>query len=193
MLLNVFTSKLSVALAFVAMPLLLLLAIHAKSESFNIQSWFPSGTVESQQYEHFAKHFQADDDLIISWAGCSLSDARLEVFTTALRATKSPFFKDITNGKELVAGLTGEPLRLSEAQAVARLQGTLFGADARTTCVVVRLSPEGLRSRPQSIFAIYDVADKTPRLGSDEIHIGGSSYLGAHFDLAASRSGLVVG
>ncbi len=135
-----------------------------------VEDWLPKTFAETKQLAWFRKHFACDQFIVISWQGCQLGDAtnpeseddpRIErlaqllvpdsnAATTAqpvspeLDAARKRYFKSVSTGRRLLDRLMSEPLKLPVETAIDRLNGTMIGADRRTTCVTVTLSQEAL-------------------------------------------------
>lgn len=99
------------------------------------------------------------------------------------RRLDAQLFRSLTTGPMVLKGLTGEGgvLRDNEPEAMARLTGSLFGPDGKTTCLMLVMSEagrtdlhrtigRGLLGRPRG--RLYDLAEECG-VSVEELHIGG--------------------
>ncbi|MFM7057715.1 MAG: efflux RND transporter permease subunit [Planctomycetota bacterium] len=139
------------------LPVVGLLGLSALGTARNdVRDWLPEGYAETQDYRRFQAAFGNDEFIVISWAGCTLDDERVDRLHGLLAPDGGGrgLVDRISTGREVLRRLTAAPLRLSREQAVERLQGTLAGPDGRHTCVMVWLTPEARASVPASLLQL---------------------------------------
>jgi len=114
------------------LPLVVVGAIKAKGNNRNdVKGWLPPEYPETQTYRFFRQNFQGEEFILVSWEGCTMADARLELLATKLlpppeeaaRIERTLYFKTAQTGPRAVARMTAEPLNLDEGEAVRRLTG----------------------------------------------------------------------
>jgi predicted RND superfamily exporter protein len=123
--------------------------------------WVPASFAPRQDYEDFRHSFGSGEVLIISWPGCTVDSADLDLLAKSLRRFdlfSSPsgegYIEQVVTGQEALRGLMAEPLLLTRQQALTRLRGTLVGPDGQTTTAVVTFTPAGLRHRREVVALI---------------------------------------
>ena len=117
------------------------------SNSNDVRDWLPAKYPETQEYRTFTRQFGAQDFIVASWPGCTLTDERLDVFARVLTertARDSSFrpFSQILTGRSLLDRLAEPPVELSRQVAAARLRGSIVGPDGQQTCAVMTLADE---------------------------------------------------
>jgi hypothetical protein len=62
------------------LPMVVVGAIKAKSNNRNdVKGWLPAEYPETQTYRFFRQNFQGEEFILVSWEGCTMADARLEM------------------------------------------------------------------------------------------------------------------
>lgn len=165
------------------------------------EKWAPAGSQVRGDYDRFARQFEGGDLVILSWIGCTLDDPRLPRFAEAVREIddlsanvdgKSIIDRVIT-GESVLRTLTAAPMNLPIDEARRRLQGSLIGADGRTTCAVVVLTKAGNDKRRASIETIQRVARETCRLNDDDLFVAGPPVNGVAIDIESLQGINVFG
>ncbi len=141
------------------LPMVVVGAIKAKSNNRNdVKGWLPAEYPETRTYRFFRQNFQGEEFILVSWEGCTMADARLEMLARKLlpppeeasRIERPLYFKAAQTGPRAVERMCREPLSLDREEAIARLTGALIGPppagveagsaaddlDARKTCLV---------------------------------------------------------
>jgi predicted RND superfamily exporter protein len=81
-------SRIIAGTATVALPILLLPALLALASNHNdVMAWLPKSERLVEATKFFAR-FGADENLVISWDGCTIDDPRLDVFTERMMAAE---------------------------------------------------------------------------------------------------------
>ncbi|MEX2113171.1 MAG: MMPL family transporter [Pirellulales bacterium] len=156
--------------------------------------WMPRDTPARTQYEEFVGHFEHFDPVIISWAGCTIDDERLDRVARKLREideAKPPqerLFLRVVTGREVLDELSSRPLRLSRAAAIGRLRGSMIGPDGKSTCAVVVLTPAAAERGGETLELIESTAEHETGLARDELHLGGPTVESTEIDSASVRS-----
>lgn len=181
--------------ALFALPFVVLGAKGAWDSIRNrVEDWLPETFEETQRMIWYYKRFGTDELLMISWPGCTLEDERAQRFREGLQepvtidGETGPLFRDVITGRQTLESLQEEPLELSERLAKHRLKGWLLGEDGEQTCVLAFVSPMGEANRHQVIDYVYEVADRTPGLTRDAIHVAGTTVDGVAIDRASKQS-----
>jgi len=138
-----------------------------KSNTNNVLDWLPSDFEETQLLYEFVERFGSDEIMLISWEGCTLDDPRLERVAEELvkpiidpaTGTEFQWFRKVFTGSGTLDELTSEPLDLSRAEAVQRMQGWLVGADGETTCAMAQVSEVGSMYRADALRHVRQVLE----------------------------------
>ncbi|HKD37855.1 MAG TPA: MMPL family transporter [Pirellulales bacterium] len=165
------------------LPIVLLGAkITLRSNRNDVKEWLPASYRETDEYKWFQKNFTNETFVLISWDGCTLNDERLKILSAKLMgepgqqaADKGPkLFSKLLSGRTAVDQMTAPPLNLSEDEAIARLRGSIIGADPKVnhTCAIFTLSQAG-KDRPRlAVEKIYNTALESG-VTKQAIHMGG--------------------
>jgi len=193
------------------LPLVVVGAIKAKGNNRNdVKGWLPPEYPETQTYRFFRQNFQGEEFILVSWEGCTMADARLELLATKLlpppeeaaRIERTLYFKTAQTGPRAVARMTAEPLNLDEGEAVRRLTGALIGPpaegveagsaeddiDARQTCLVLTLSDAARANLHGAIDEIKKVATHELGIPEADFHMGGPPVDNVSIDKAGQAS-----
>ncbi len=149
-----------------------------KTNIDDIFPWLPDNTTDRADYEWFVQHFGSDDLLIVSWDGCVLDDPRIPKFVEFLRNDKSVWLGRVISAPEVLEELVQNGAGLSRREAIERLKGFQVGPDGNATCLLIYLSPAGMRDRHASVQYIIDSAQRSCGLTREDLHLGGPPYLG---------------
>jgi len=67
------------------LPLVVVGAIKAKGNNRNdVKGWLPAEYPETQVYKFFRENFQGEEFILVSWKGCTMNDARVELLARKL-------------------------------------------------------------------------------------------------------------
>jgi predicted RND superfamily exporter protein len=174
-----------------------------KGNRNDVSDWLPKSYPETIELRWFRKHFVADQFIIVSWDGCTLGDdprgaeddpriaklktALLEVqLPKAVKAEDRACFKSVTTARDVLAELMSPPTSLTHKQAVARLTGSLIGADGKQTCVMATLTEpaasnlrqtvgrklKGLGLRKQTMSPLFQALDAAG-ISEEQVRLGG--------------------
>jgi hypothetical protein len=200
---------------FLLPPTFLCAAKAFKSNKNDVQDWLPANYKETREFAWFQQHFAGEQFVLASWDGCTLDDQRLKLFVEKLVPSDRPghahgFFQSVVTGPMLLKGLK-EQLNLSDADALARLEGALIGpilpdegkpaspADrlsgstatqaepARQTGVVVTLSEAGKRNLRGTINTLRETAAEC-NIPRSSFHMGGPPIDNFAIDSAGESS-----
>ena len=89
------------------LPLVVVGAIKAKGNNRNdVKGWLPAEYPETQVYKFFRENFQGEEFILVSWKGCTMNDARVELLARKLlpppeeaaRIDRPLYFKTIQTG-----------------------------------------------------------------------------------------------
>lgn len=156
--------------------------------------WVPSQFPARAAYEQFAESFGSSDVVIIAWEGCTLDAAEPRRLVEACRSENAPrgpagelWFEAAASGEEMLRRLTEPPLSLPQDEAIARLAGTLIGADGVSTCVVVPFTRAGLDARRQAVAWLRQQVDQLG-IPPEAAHFAGPAIDNVTIDEASSRS-----
>ncbi len=178
-------AQLTLVVMAVAIPLVLFGAVSAlRSTSNDPRQWLPRTFAETNTYDWFQERFGTDEIAVVSWPGCTLSDARVPTLASALQ--QSRFFDRVLTGESVMQELTDPPLGLSRGSALRRLRGILVGPDGETTCLVLTTSAAGRADRSGAVREIERAAAANCELAASELHLGGPTVDAALID-AESR------
>ncbi|HEX4150283.1 MAG TPA: MMPL family transporter [Pirellulales bacterium] len=197
------------------LPLTFLGAARAfKTNKNNVQDWLPANYKETQEFTWFQRHFAGEQFVLASWDGCTLDDQRLRLFVEKLvpsdRRARG-FFQSVVTGPMLLDGLKGQ-LKLSEAEALQRLEGSLIGpalpaagnrtssargekpaaadsdsAPTRQTAVVLTLTEAGKSNLRGTIDALWNTAAEC-NIPRQSFHMGGPPVDNHAIDTAGESS-----
>ncbi len=116
-----------------------------------------------------------------AWAASDLNEIRSVCDTpTPLRFVRS--------GDETLSRLTSPPVNLARNSAIARLQGTLIGDDAKQSCIVLSLTEQSSQQRRMLVPKIRQMVARIVACPVSEIAIVGNPFEGAMVDLESIRS-----
>jgi len=176
---------------------------HQSVESMSIapEKWAPTYMQSRKNYDRFAKDFESNDLILISWPGCTVDDPRLLEFEEQINAprktdfgeTHASLFDRIVTGAGTVKSLTDPPLNLPRDEAVERLEGVLVGKNGEDSCAVVILTYRGNELRKQSIDHVLNVAEEVCQIPREDFHITGPPVDGVAIDRASIHSVNVFG
>ncbi len=183
-------SKWTLIVTLFLLPVVLYFASGIKIGSASAHAWLPEGRAERQRYEEFVRAFGNDQFLVVSWDGCRVDDPRLMSFQSlvANAQDQSPaLVAGIQSSKDSLELLMKEPLGLSQAAAMNRLRGVLFGPD-ETALSIISFTPRGIASQKASVELVRSIADQVEGLGRDRLRMVGSIYEAFAVDEAAEGS-----
>jgi predicted RND superfamily exporter protein len=182
-------SRLSLVVALLALPFGIFAVVNLPMGSAGVHQWLPEGRLERLRYEAFAKNFGTDQVVLISWEKCAIDDPRLAAFQKRIVGLPdyALWFTKLEATDSVVASLMQPPLRLSEEEAKSRLRGVLCGKDD-TSCIVLGVTEEGVRSHKKVIDAVRTVADEVSDLGRDQLRMVGTVFEAYAVDEAAEAS-----
>jgi len=186
-------------LLFVALPPVLYGAAEAwKSNSNNVADWMPDDFDATKQLFRFAGLFGNDEMLMISWDGCSLDDPRIGQYRDELlrpqpdldpKSDRSfSLFRKVVSGPDVLRSLQSPPLRMSRNHALARMVGWIVSPDGKHTCLIARVSKEGMADRHRAVALTFEAADRVDGLSSDAIHVAGGTIESVAIDQASLDS-----
>lgn len=193
------------------LPMVVVGAIKAKSNNRNdVKGWLPAEYPETQTYRFFRQNFQGEEFILVSWEGCTMADARLEMLARKLlpppeeasRIERPLYFKAAQTGPRAVERMCREPLNLDREEAIARLTGALIGPppagveagsaaddlDARKTCLVLTLADVARANLHGAIDEIRAVATAECGVPEAAIHMGGPPVDNVSIDKAGQTS-----
>jgi uncharacterized protein len=170
----------------------------------DVRQWLPGGFRETQEYDEFLAHFGSEEMAVVSWAGCTLDDDRLDRLAAGLApfvdspsSTEShstentgrptPLFKRVLTTRQAIEDMTAEPGNVPPAEAVRRLSGLLIGPDGKTAAMVVMVNQAGAADRKTALELVYAEAERAgvPR---DELHLAGPTVDSVALDSESQRS-----
>ena len=140
---------------------LMAVAIRQLEADNNVQNWLPAEDPQARVLAWYQSHFPAEDRILVTWDGSSLSDPRVERLRTSLvgqlgadgiRRGGSPYVADVMTAREVCAKIVEYGVEPDEV--LRRMQGTLIG----TGLVKVRLTAGGRAKESQTIAAIESAA-----------------------------------
>jgi hypothetical protein len=193
------------------LPMVVVGAIKAKSNNRNdVKGWLPAEYPETRTYRFFRQNFQGEEFILVSWEGCTMADARLEMLARKLlpppeeasRIERPLYFKAAQTGPRAVERMCREPLSLDREEAIARLTGALIGPppagveagstaddlDARKTCLVLTLADVARANLHGAIDEIRAVATAECGVPEAAIHMGGPPVDNVSIDKAGQTS-----
>jgi predicted RND superfamily exporter protein len=193
------------------LPMVVVGAIKAKANNRNdVKGWLPAEYPETRTYRFFRQNFQGEEFILVSWEGCTMADARLEMLARKLlpppeeasRIERPLYFKAAQTGPRAVERMCREPLSLDREEAIARLTGALIGPppagveagsaaddlDARKTCLVLTLADVARANLHGAIDEIRAVATAECGVPEAAIHMGGPPVDNVSIDKAGQTS-----
>jgi predicted RND superfamily exporter protein len=184
-------SKAILVLVAVLLPFTVWAAVLALATNKNdVKEWLPDTFQATRDYREFQKHFGDETFILASWDGCTLDDPRLAKLAALMVSpenhAQSQYFQRAVTGASVLDRLTNAPTNLSQADAVARLRGTLIGPDGKQTCVALTLSDLGRANLRQSVFALRDAAASLG-ISSEHLRMGGPPVDNVAIDLEGER------
>ena len=196
-------ARLVLLTALLALPVIGYGVRGALSDNNNdVRQWLPKGFRETREYDRFLAEFGSEEMAVVSWAGASLDDARMDRVADGLRewvgpaagttpqsaSGPQPLFRRILTARDAVTELTSEPLNLSREQAIDRLRGSLISTDGKTAALVVMVNEAGVANRHLALDAVYRVASEQAGLSRDDLHLGGPTVESVSLDSESERS-----
>jgi len=206
---------LAMAVAFVAALIPYGARMAIDSSGNRAEDWLPIHYAESQDLAWFRENFLGEQFVLVSWDGCTLgSSEKLELLAKKLgdkatildengaKAPASRWYCRVITGPSAIGQLTGPPVGLSQEDAIARLegvlvgpaprnaQGSLLGADARSTCLAVNLTPAATndnRTMRAAVERIVEIAATQCDVNPATIHMGGPPVDNVAIDLESQR------
>ena len=193
------------------LPMVVVGAIKAKANNRNdVKGWLPAEYPETRTYRFFRQNFQGEEFILVSWEGCTMADARLEMLARKLlpppeeasRIERPLYFKAAQTGPRAVERMCREPLSLDREEAIARLTGAMIGPppagveagstaddlDARKTCLVLTLADVARANLHGAIDEIRAVATAECGVPEAAIHMGGPPVDNVSIDKAGQTS-----
>ncbi len=179
-----------VAWSILIAPALIYIATKTQTNTQDVHTWLPNGTVERERYDQFLAMFGHDDDILISWPGCTMEDPRLTDLTNRLQAHVggSGQFRGVMNGKAVLDKLADSGLGLSEEKSRRRLANVFLGGDGQTSGIVIRLSHRGRENRKACVRTLMSEVDSVVGLTRQDVRVGGSSYISSQIDKSTNHS-----
>ncbi len=168
-------SRYVVAVALLAAPILVWLAIRAQTHSDDINNWIDRASTPFADYLTYTQRFGSDDEIVVSWQGCFTDDPRLTRAVTALRSQGGPWLDRVISGSEALTALRQSASGFGESSSRRRLRGSLFGDDLQTTCLIVRLNGPGRSRLDQSVRDLLGTLESATGLDQREIHLAGKA------------------
>jgi predicted RND superfamily exporter protein len=176
-----------------------------QSNTNNVKDWLPPAYEESADLAWFQEHFPGEQFAVVTWEGCTLGNTdKLNLLAQKLvpdKAGKSDgirYFNSVMTGPSKLTELTDPPLSLSRDEALSRLEGSLVGPpvkggddQSRTTCLVVTLSQQALRSNRTmraAIETIQRVAVEECSVPKSELRMGGPPVDNVAIDVEGERT-----
>ena len=177
-----------------------------RSNRNDVKSWLPAAYEETTTFNWYWKHFEGDAFILASWDGCDLGNPQLQQVANRLRepgatTKRSPLFKKVTTGEELLDGLVGDQ-KVSRQAALARLQGSLIGPDGEQTCLILQLNSDEIRNREaagshgkdstakmfhEAVERVYQAGEQSG-VSRDQMHLGGPPVDNVAIDVEGERS-----
>ena len=139
-----------------------------------ITEWGNRKSVAYQQYSDFRNQFGANEYVIVSWPGCTLTDPRVEQVTAAVESELSQSVQLVSSGLRMVQELT-DRAKLSEPTAIKRLQGVIIGSDGSRTAVGFNLTEHGRQNR-SAVMQRLDTILKRSEVDPDEAYFAGLGH-----------------
>ena len=157
--------------------------------------WVPASFLPRQEYEAFRREFGSGEVLIVSWPGCTVDSPVLSNVEANLRRPDlfrsqdgEPYIEQVISGQDALRELMAEPLELTRKEALARVSGTLVGADGATTCAVITLTPAGLRDRDRVVRLLRNGLTNNCHVPEADQHYAGPVIDGLTVDQASNDS-----
>ena len=167
-----------------------LVSTQIDSNTQDLNEWLPGGSATHKTYEEFVEQFGTDDFVLVSWDGCTVEDPRLEKFESFINdpAKNDGLIRGASSGKSVVEQM-GES-GLSKRSAKNRLKNIYFGADKKTTCLMIQLSEQGNQNRRDVIRLLRHAADEVPDLSWAKVYVTGPCFFAVQIDRETNRSAM---
>ncbi|MEM9413306.1 MAG: MMPL family transporter, partial [Planctomycetota bacterium] len=171
-------------------PFLLVLIANLQSDTDNISNWLPQNTSDRLEYDQFVELFGQDDELLVSWPGCTVDDPRLDELVQRLqhRNRTERLFDSIVSGKAVLDDLSKAKYSLSESQLKRRLRGVFFDGQYETTSVVLQLSDLGKSQGFKCVEVLNAEIQAVEGLTCDEVKIAGDAFTTVQIDRATQET-----
>lgn len=172
------------------LPFLIYLAVGLETSTNDMLNWVPSNTEQSKIYNQFNDLFGEDDELIVSWPGCTIADPRLAQLESALKNSpvSRQLFSDVNSGKSIIDQMAGKRFSYSVAGLKRRLRNVVFDADEKLTVMMVQLSEEGKRNGDECIREIEQHVDAIENLERSDLRIAGNSFTNYQLDQSTANT-----
>jgi predicted RND superfamily exporter protein len=184
--------RLLVAYAILTLPTVAMEAVQALQPHVNSPlEWIPATEKGRREYDQFCEKFGSGDIVIVSWDGCTIDEVALDRIAAVLRSRlfydhSEWLFDRVVSGREMVVEFTR--CGLTDAEAIARLRGTLIGPDGRTTCLVVGFTPAGLARRAELVQQIRSAITAHAEVDPESQYLAGPVIDGLTVDLASNAT-----
>ena len=178
------------ALSALLCPFLIVLVLGLKSDTDNISNWLPQNTSDREEYDEFVKLFGHDDELLVSWSGCTVDDPRLDQLVSGLQAANRSerLFASIVSGKTVIDDLTKARYSLSESQLKRRLRGVFFDGQYSTTSIVLQLSEKGKANGAECLSLLRSEIESVDGLEIADAKIAGDAFTTVEIDKATRET-----
>ena len=127
----------------------------------NVQNWLPEDDPQARVLSWAQSHFPAEDRILVTWDGSSLTDPRVDRLKSSLagqvdedgvRRGGSPYVEAVTTARDVCTAVV--EYNVDPDEVLRRMQGTLVG----TGLIKVRLTSAGRTKRAQTIEALKAAA-----------------------------------
>ena len=171
-------SKYILAISGVLLAVAAYFALQLRADSGDIHKWLPERTEQNKIYDRFVDLFGHDDELILSWPGCTLEDRRLDELTDRLTTCEkcTKLFEAVNSGRSILDETSDKEFSFPREQLKQRLQGVFFDRNSDTTAMILQVSAVGKKNARESINELHRQIELVDGLAFNEVKIGGNLY-----------------
>lgn len=180
--------------------------------------WLPATLPVRVTYDAFARRFQGQHVLMISWQGCDLGSEEIPKAVGALqkfltddaavpdevryldeldrtesqwrseRRGHPSYFERISSGQAVYDLLNSPPASFSDRSVRARLAGSMVGVDGKQTILFASFTESGNRARSEAVPIVRTTLAETLGIEPTEIYLAGPPVDGVLIDAEAQAS-----
>ena len=167
-----------------------------KNASNNVVDWLPTRFEETKTFLEYIALFFEGELLMVSWEGCELEDPKQEEMVAFLTTNAVPgapaYYDRAFTTVQVLDEMTADPVNLTQAQALERMQGWIAGKNGDGGCIVLFISEAGQEDRHAAIAAVYEAARQILNLPREQVYVAGPTVDSVAIDETSISSQAVL-